>query len=264
MAEITIESADGSRQRFRSARSASPSGARATATSSCPTSGSRATTRRSAATGGELLPGRPRQQERHPAQRRARGRRAAAAPRRRDHAGRAPPHLLRRRRARSEEDEPAPEGTRIFSARELSDIKTKPTIDPEELHRQNRVLDGAAARPPSALLEHRPLPELFDDDPRTCSSRRCPPSAAPSCCWRASRRSRWSRPRAAGRASRSTKRQPLHRPPGAGGRGRRCSSRTSSRTRPSAPRTASSPPASAPPCARRCGSRPRDGGSRTR
>jgi len=55
-----------------------------------------------------------------------------------------------------------PEGTRIFSARELSDIKTKPSIDPEELQRQNRVLEvlSQAAR---SLLAHRPLPDLFED-----------------------------------------------------------------------------------------------------
>src|SRR6266481_5735871 len=60
-----------------------------------------------------------------------------------------------------EEDSQPPEGTRIFSARELSDIKTKPSIDPEELQRQNRVLEvlSQAAR---SLLAHRPLPELFE------------------------------------------------------------------------------------------------------
>jgi sigma-B regulation protein RsbU (phosphoserine phosphatase) len=61
-----------------------------------------------------------------------------------------------------EEDSQPPEGTRIFSARELSDIKTKPSIDPEELQRQNRVLEvlSQAAR---SLLAHRPLPDLFED-----------------------------------------------------------------------------------------------------
>ena len=61
-----------------------------------------------------------------------------------------------------DEDSQPPEGTRIFSARELSDIKTKPTIDPEELQRQNRVLEvlSQAAR---SLLAHRPLPDLFED-----------------------------------------------------------------------------------------------------
>jgi serine phosphatase RsbU (regulator of sigma subunit) len=60
-----------------------------------------------------------------------------------------------------EEDSQPPEGTKIFSARELSDIKTKPSIDPEELQRQNRVLEvlSQAAR---ALLAHRPLPDLFE------------------------------------------------------------------------------------------------------
>jgi sigma-B regulation protein RsbU (phosphoserine phosphatase) len=61
-----------------------------------------------------------------------------------------------------DEDSQPPEGTRIFSARELSDIKTKPSIDPEELQRQNRVLEvlSQAAR---SLLAHRPLPDLFED-----------------------------------------------------------------------------------------------------
>jgi sigma-B regulation protein RsbU (phosphoserine phosphatase) len=58
-------------------------------------------------------------------------------------------------------DERPPEGTRVFSAKELSDIKTKPSIDPEELARQNRVLVvlSEAAR---ALIVHRPLHELFE------------------------------------------------------------------------------------------------------
>jgi serine phosphatase RsbU (regulator of sigma subunit) len=59
------------------------------------------------------------------------------------------------------DDEPEPEGTRIFSARDLSDVKTRPTVDPEELARQNRVLlvlRGAI----ETLLVHRPLPELFE------------------------------------------------------------------------------------------------------
>src|SRR5438552_14346471 len=62
----------------------------------------------------------------------------------------------------AEDDSAPPEGTRIFSARELSDIKTKPSIDPEELQKQNRVLEvlSQAAR---SLLAHRPLPDLFED-----------------------------------------------------------------------------------------------------
>jgi len=58
------------------------------------------------------------------------------------------------------EDRP-PEGTRVFSAKELSDIKTKPTIDPEELVRQNRIL-GVLSEAARALIVHRPLPELFE------------------------------------------------------------------------------------------------------
>jgi phosphoserine phosphatase RsbU/P len=61
-----------------------------------------------------------------------------------------------------EEDSQPPEGTRIFSARELSDIKTKPSIDPEELQRQNRVLE-VLSQAAKSLLAHRPLPDLFED-----------------------------------------------------------------------------------------------------
>jgi len=60
-----------------------------------------------------------------------------------------------------EEEEREPEGTRVFSAKELSDISTKPSIDPEELVRQNRVL-GILSKAASALVVHRPLAELFE------------------------------------------------------------------------------------------------------
>jgi serine phosphatase RsbU (regulator of sigma subunit) len=60
-----------------------------------------------------------------------------------------------------EEPEPAPEGTRVFSARDLSDVKTRPTIDPEELQQQNRILT-VLKDATEALLAHRPLPELFE------------------------------------------------------------------------------------------------------
>ncbi|HYU44491.1 MAG TPA: SpoIIE family protein phosphatase [Vicinamibacteria bacterium] len=71
-------------------------------------------------------------------------------------------HVLTFSIEEADEDSQPPEGTRIFSARELSDIKTKPSIDPEELQRQNRVLEvlSQAAR---SLLAHRPLPDLFED-----------------------------------------------------------------------------------------------------
>jgi sigma-B regulation protein RsbU (phosphoserine phosphatase) len=54
-----------------------------------------------------------------------------------------------------------PVGTQVFSAKALSDIKTKPAINPEELARQNRVL-GVLSQAASSLLIHRPLPELFE------------------------------------------------------------------------------------------------------
>jgi len=63
--------------------------------------------------------------------------------------------------APDEEDEREPEGTRVFSAKELSDISTKPSIDPEELAKQNRVL-GILSKAASALVVHRPLSELFE------------------------------------------------------------------------------------------------------
>jgi serine phosphatase RsbU (regulator of sigma subunit)/pSer/pThr/pTyr-binding forkhead associated (FHA) protein len=55
-----------------------------------------------------------------------------------------------------------PIGTRVFSARELSDIKTKPAIDPAELQRQNRVL-GVLSRAAGSLVQHHSLEEVFED-----------------------------------------------------------------------------------------------------
>jgi serine phosphatase RsbU (regulator of sigma subunit) len=59
------------------------------------------------------------------------------------------------------EDDPEPVGTRVFSARELSDIKTKPLTDAADLARQNRVL-GLLKDATAELLAHQPLPELFE------------------------------------------------------------------------------------------------------
>jgi serine phosphatase RsbU (regulator of sigma subunit) len=62
-----------------------------------------------------------------------------------------------------EADEPEPLGTRVFSAKELSDIKTRPLgLGTEELARQNRLLTllNDATR---KLVEHRPLGELFEE-----------------------------------------------------------------------------------------------------
>jgi len=58
-------------------------------------------------------------------------------------------------------DEPEPEGTRVFSVRELSDISTRPAVDPVDLRRQNRVL-AILSKAASELVVHRPLGELFD------------------------------------------------------------------------------------------------------
>ena len=59
-----------------------------------------------------------------------------------------------------EEDDANLFGTQIFSVRELSDVGTKP-VDAAGLARQNRVL-SVLSKAASALLIHRPLPELFD------------------------------------------------------------------------------------------------------
>jgi serine phosphatase RsbU (regulator of sigma subunit)/pSer/pThr/pTyr-binding forkhead associated (FHA) protein len=60
-----------------------------------------------------------------------------------------------------EEDEREPEGTRVFSVRELSAISTKPAIDAAELQRQNRVL-AILSKAASELVVHQPLDQLFD------------------------------------------------------------------------------------------------------
>jgi serine phosphatase RsbU (regulator of sigma subunit) len=70
-------------------------------------------------------------------------------------------HRLTFVEAGEEEDDAPPEGTRIFSARELSDIRTKPSVDPTELARQNRLL-GVLSEATRDLLKHRPLPELYE------------------------------------------------------------------------------------------------------
>jgi phosphoserine phosphatase RsbU/P len=59
------------------------------------------------------------------------------------------------------EEDFEPEGTRVFSIRELSDINTKPAIDTNELQRQNRVL-ATLSKAASELVIHRPLEELFE------------------------------------------------------------------------------------------------------
>jgi serine phosphatase RsbU (regulator of sigma subunit)/pSer/pThr/pTyr-binding forkhead associated (FHA) protein len=63
--------------------------------------------------------------------------------------------------AEDDEDEREPEGTRVFSVRELSAISTRPAIDAAELQRQNRVL-AILSKAASELVVHRPLGELFD------------------------------------------------------------------------------------------------------
>src|SRR5262245_27210359 len=58
-------------------------------------------------------------------------------------------------------DEAEPAGTRIFSARVVSDIKTKPA-DPADLARQNRLL-ATLSEAAKSLLLHRPLAELYEE-----------------------------------------------------------------------------------------------------
>lgn len=60
-----------------------------------------------------------------------------------------------------EEEDREPEGTRVFSVRELSAINTRPAIDPGELQRQNRVL-AILSKAASELVIHQPLEQLFD------------------------------------------------------------------------------------------------------
>jgi phosphoserine phosphatase RsbU/P len=69
-------------------------------------------------------------------------------------------HILTFSDDNAPDDEAAPEGTRIFSAKELSDIRTRPSLDPEDLARQSRVL-GVLQQAMHKLVEHRPLGELF-------------------------------------------------------------------------------------------------------
>jgi serine phosphatase RsbU (regulator of sigma subunit)/pSer/pThr/pTyr-binding forkhead associated (FHA) protein len=63
--------------------------------------------------------------------------------------------------ALDEPEEFEPVGTRVFSARELSDVKTKPAVDPHDLVRQNKLLQ-TLSQAAESLLVHMALPELFD------------------------------------------------------------------------------------------------------
>lgn len=59
------------------------------------------------------------------------------------------------------DDDIEPIGTRIFPAKEISDVVTKPVEDPGELVRQNRLL-RTLSQAASDLLIHRSLDELFE------------------------------------------------------------------------------------------------------
>ncbi len=63
--------------------------------------------------------------------------------------------------AEEPETDVEPVGTRIFSAREISDIKTKPIVDPGELIRQNRLLQ-TLTQAAKDLFEHREQSQLFE------------------------------------------------------------------------------------------------------
>jgi serine phosphatase RsbU (regulator of sigma subunit) len=67
--------------------------------------------------------------------------------------------VLRPDEARTEEETDL-QGTRMFSARDLSEVPTRPGSDAEDLRRQNRVL-LALSNAARELLAHRPLEELF-------------------------------------------------------------------------------------------------------
>jgi serine phosphatase RsbU (regulator of sigma subunit)/pSer/pThr/pTyr-binding forkhead associated (FHA) protein len=63
-----------------------------------------------------------------------------------------------------EGDDFEPAGTRVFAASDLSDVALRapvPAEDAESLARRNRML-GILTRSASALIEHRPLHELFE------------------------------------------------------------------------------------------------------
>jgi len=71
-------------------------------------------------------------------------------------------HVLTFSATDESEEEPEALGTKIFSARELSDIATKPAMDAEGFARQSRllsVLKDAATK----LRVHWDLPKLFDE-----------------------------------------------------------------------------------------------------
>ncbi len=72
-------------------------------------------------------------------------------------------HVLTFNDEEAQEDAGAPAGTRVFSARALSDLYTPgpASADPVELVRQNRIL-GVLTAAAKALLVHKPLPEVFE------------------------------------------------------------------------------------------------------
>jgi serine phosphatase RsbU (regulator of sigma subunit)/pSer/pThr/pTyr-binding forkhead associated (FHA) protein len=59
------------------------------------------------------------------------------------------------------EEEVAFEGTRVFSVKELSDVITKPALDPQALAEQNRIL-AILIKANEELRFHKPQAELFE------------------------------------------------------------------------------------------------------
>jgi serine phosphatase RsbU (regulator of sigma subunit) len=63
--------------------------------------------------------------------------------------------------AEEDDDDFEPEGTQVFPVKVLSDVTTKPVIDPTELARQNRLF-RLLSRAAKELLVHRALSDLFE------------------------------------------------------------------------------------------------------
>jgi serine phosphatase RsbU (regulator of sigma subunit) len=61
----------------------------------------------------------------------------------------------------AEADEPAPEGTQIFAAKEFSGVDTSPAVELKDAVRQHRLL-SILSDALKELIDHRPLPELFE------------------------------------------------------------------------------------------------------
>jgi hypothetical protein len=159
MAEISVQAADGSRERLPLLRSRSRSAARATATSSCPTSGFRqhAEIRRSrrvlrhdlGSKNGTLLNGG------------ARGRGARLRPGDIITLASTSAPSARRAARRRDGADSDPMGTRIFSARSCPTSRPSPPSTPSELARRTACW-ACSAGPRARSSAHRSLDEIFE------------------------------------------------------------------------------------------------------